>query len=290
MSEQSLKLGFIMGLLCPSEKKIQPTSKYKIGDLSCKTIKFPTNYSHTSTWVEKTFNGFSDINSLSIWSDGTHIYHSYGLYEGNVDYVLNGDTWEVKTWNVDITGSEIWTDGTNIYYSHGKNQYVLNGDTWIPKTWGGLNDFYGSNVWSDGTNIYYSNFKSPDWEQYVLNGDTWEVKTWNVNDFSDPWSDGENIYAVKQGVFSIGGIYLLNGDVWEKTSFDGFDLHYTGCFWSDGVNLYYSTSNTHYEFKNGAWVEKSWDVAIYGNNVWSDGTNIYHSTRYNPNRGSYVLK
>ena len=50
----------------------------------------------------------------------------------------------------------IWSDGTNIYYSYGTNQYVLNGDTWEAKTWNGLTKFYASGIWTDGTNIYYS--------------------------------------------------------------------------------------------------------------------------------------
>ena len=150
-----------------------------------------------TTLTAKTWNGLTEFYGKCVWTDGTSTYYSMW----NDQYVLNGDTWEAKTWEAktwngltSFDGYYIWTDGTNIYCSNHNDQYVLNGDTWEPKTWNGLTSFYGDKVWTDGTNTYYSCYA----DQYVLNGDTWEAKTWNnaPSDFygSDIWTDGTNYY------------------------------------------------------------------------------------------------
>lgn len=132
-----------------------------ISTIHCGTLKFPelpANYSPTDTFVYKTWKGFPrtvrDFYANRIWTDGTNIYYSYETDQ----YVLNGDTWEVKTWNglTSFMGSRVWTDGTNIYHSLDNNHHILNGDTWEEKTWNGLTSFSGTNVWTDGTNIYFS--------------------------------------------------------------------------------------------------------------------------------------
>ena len=52
----------------------------------------------------------------------------------------------------------IWSDGSNIYYSYNRSNYILNGDTWEVKTWNGLTNFYGSYIWTDGINIFLNNY------------------------------------------------------------------------------------------------------------------------------------
>ena len=101
----------------------------------------------------------------SFWSDGVNIYYSHN---DQTQFVLVGDTWVEKTWNIVIKGSYIWTDGTHIYYTHNYydenlmdtvyTNYVLNKDTgeWVEKQWYGVTDFYDSNLWTDGTNVYKS--------------------------------------------------------------------------------------------------------------------------------------
>ena len=49
-----------------------------------------------SSWVNKTWNGDAYLDADDIWSDGTNIYISRGGEDKQ--YVLNGDTWEPKTW------------------------------------------------------------------------------------------------------------------------------------------------------------------------------------------------
>ena len=270
-------------------KAKKPEQRYKLGSLACTTQKFPDKYSHTSTWVDKVWN-ISSIYARWIWSDGTNIYYSYGDYDGAKDYVLNGDTWEEITWNINVDGDSVWTDGTNIYHSYGTKQHVLRNGSWVAKTWKGLTDFYGDKVWTDGTNIYYSY----DGIQYVLNGDTWVDKAWNVDDAIHPWSDGVNIYAYKAG-FGVSGHYVLNGDTWEEKTWN-IDIEYVNKIWTDGTNIYHSYDGNHHVLNGDTWVAKSWngcDIGKYGT-FWSDGTHIYlSSTSYDqtlegyPN---YVLK
>ena len=202
------------------------------------------------TWEETSWNGISSFQGYNVWTDGTNIYYSYGTYDSSYwtgddgtygQYVLNGDTWEDKTWNGvnPSSGLCIWTDGTNIYYSdyiytdsYHYVHYVLNGDTWEEKAWNGLTSFDGSGVWSDGTSIYYSDGST----HYVLNGDTWEEKAWYMTDGStgfhggNVWTDGTNIYC------SIGSNkYVLNGVSWEIKN---WNIDNVGGIWTDGKNIY----------------------------------------------------
>ena len=104
------------------------------------------------TWETKVWNGTTSFLVDDIWTDGTNVYCN-GIYK------LNNatNTWEWNYCNVlGLIGNQIWTDGTNTYYSTGSEQYVLNGDTWEHKTWTGLTSFSGGCVWTDGENYYYS--------------------------------------------------------------------------------------------------------------------------------------
>ena len=92
--------------------------------------------------------------------DGEHTY--YSNYSNQ--YVLNGNTWEAKTWEglTKIDGYGIWTDGEHTYYSYysydgSAEQYVLNGDKWEVKNWVGLSEFSGNKIWFNGTDCYYFN-------------------------------------------------------------------------------------------------------------------------------------
>ncbi len=53
--------------------------------------------------------------------------------------------------------------------------------------------------------------------------------------------------------------------------------------WSDGENLYYSSSSTQYVYNHntGEWSTKTWSgslTSFSASYIWSDGTNIYYST------------
>ncbi len=151
----------------------------------------------TGEWEEKTWNGFKDANGFNVWTDGENIY--FNTSYNSCSYVFNKQTgeWEEKNWNISLDGNDVWTDGTNIYYSSTTSQYVLHGDTWEVKTWTGLASFSGEDIWSDGTNIYYS---SGHLSQYVLNGNTWVATSWKGLPHEKHlygkllWTDGLNIY------------------------------------------------------------------------------------------------
>lgn len=248
----------------------------KKGKLYCSTLSFPSNYKHNDTWKVKTWNGLADFNGRYVWSDGTHIYYS----KETEQYVLNGDTWEPKTWEeVTPDAYNIWSDGDNIYLSDLSNlsqsHWVLNDGTWVPKTWNGTTIFSGSCVWSNGTNIFYSSTNN----QYVLNGDTWEPKTWNNRPALYGWyiwSDGTHIYC-----WASSGPHVLNGDTWEPKTWRGIETPSAGPIWSDGVNIYYSNNyNTdeQYVLNGDTWEHKNWSGPHPdGYYIWSDGTNVYYS-------------
>ena len=154
---------------------------------------------YTSSWVAKTWNGFSSIYGHDVWSDGDNIYYSAN---SNNQYVLDKSTstWVAKTWNgiTNFSGNHIWTDGTNIYYSYGTAQYVLDKstNTWSTKTWSGVNNFYAAYIWTDGTDIFYSY----QYDHYLLGKNGWlgiSGKWIYGNDElygSNIWTDGTNIY------------------------------------------------------------------------------------------------
>lgn len=248
---------------------------------SCNTFqmfnKIPSGYSLSGAVATTSAAYVPSASGVSnIWTDGTNIYCSNGSIATR-QHILNGDTWEEKTWNGNpyFRGIYIWSDGTNIYYSEeGKGQLVLNGDTWEEKTWNGLTSFYGQHIWTDGTNIYYSYGNS----QYILNGDTWETKTWNgLTGFngSDIWTDGTNIYC------SIGtSQYVLNGDTWEEKTWDGLTSFYGAGVFTDGTNIYCTilvyTTHVSYVLRDGAWESFTLPTGVYNVGIWTDGNLLYH--------------
>ena len=119
----------------------------------------------TSTWEDKTWNGYTAIDAKYVWTDGTDIFYS----KGSTQKVLNKatSTWEDKTWNglTSFDGYDIWTDGTDIYYSNASyssswtvNHYVLNlsTSTWVSISWDSSSDRYfsGSETFSYNSNVY----------------------------------------------------------------------------------------------------------------------------------------
>ena len=257
------------------------------GRLRCTTVPFPT-VPNRGRWVEKTWNGLENfsnkvIHGDKIWSDGTHIYYSYG----NTQLVLNGNTWEPKEWNlIPYHGDKVWTDGTNIYYTHkivsddknGGHQYVLENGIWKTKTWD-VPSLHGDCVWSDGENIYctlISGIVDTNYS-YVLENGVWKTKTWGglegLDDIfgSEMWSDGVNIYHSEYSHL------VLNGNTWEPkkwTEFYGLDL------WTDGIDLYssYWAPGHPYVLQGDSWVKKDFNFDLsFGRCVWTDGVDIYYS-------------
>ena len=219
----------------------------------------------------------SGLIAEKIWTDKTNIYYS----SSTTQYVLNGDTWETKTWTglTSFHGDNIWTDGEDIYYG---NEYILNGNNWekitfTPK----LSPFNPENVWTDGLNIYYSNSSS----QYVFDKTTktfssmnWKNLTWF--DGEDVWTDGTNYY------YSEGSKqYVLNKATytWEPKTWNGLTSFYAyDTIWTDGVKTYYSSGTKQYVLNGDTWETKVWNGAtnFSGENIWTDGTKYYHSSQY----------
>ena len=152
------------------------------------------------TWIPKEWR-YQDSNpSLilgdNIWTDGTSIYYSYGLSH----YVLVGDTWEVKHWNVRFYGDQVWSDGVEIYMyadydSDTAGNYQLIDGVWKRKEWN-IDIAKAGNIWTDGINVYCSKGG----QHYVLQNSSWYPQTWNgISDFSggSVWSDGICLYFNK---------------------------------------------------------------------------------------------
>ena len=202
----------------------------------------------TSTWTTKTWNGYNEISSASIWILNGDYYYSGG--SGN-QYVLDisTSTWSPVTWNgyTDIYGFYIWSDGDNIYYSDENRQYVLNKttNTWETKTWYGLTRFTRGYIWELDNNIYYSDYSM----QYILNRttDTWETMTWNIT-IGNP----ENIWSDNNGntYYSVGSDqYVLDKTTMEwkpNNNWKGLDYFDGRYIWSDGDNIYYSDGDRDY--------------------------------------------
>lgn len=227
-------------------------------------------------------NARIDKYASKMWTNGINIYYSRKDMLDSVDnsWVLKGDTWEKKEWNVDIVDADyIWTDGKNVYYSDSKNHYVLNRDTWEPKTWNGFSYINGLSIWSDGNNIYFSNDNYAP-AHYVLNGDTWETKTWGDSTFDfcgwDVWTDGKNIYHSQPN-----NHHVLNGDTWDTKTWNGLTDFEGEYVWTDGKNTYYTYQTNQYVLNGDTW--EPCDVGVYmwnGNNVKNILGNTYISDSY----------
>lgn len=221
------------------------------------------------------------VRSFNMWTDGYNIYYSIS----DQQYVLNGDTWEIKVWNgLDkLWGSRVWTDGDNIYHYY-NGHYILNGDTWETKTWEGFDiSFDPAYIWTDGENCYYSRGDS----QYVLNGDTWEVKVWNGLDnlsANRVWTDGKKYYYSGDGTH-----YVLNGDTWEIKVWNGDglgDIH-GGSIWTDGNNIYFSDGTTHYILNGDTW-EVLTSTGSLGNVIGAQMKTLLGNTYYGTGQGLYI--
>lgn len=257
--------------------------KYPMGPLASPPMPFPSSYSHTSTWVEISFNNVpGNLNRTYLWSDGKNLYYSNAADQ----YILHGDTWVEKTWNWNhsqlspdhtpriYTANYVWTDGKNMYCHIGlaaDMNYILDGDTWVEKNWNV--NIAGGNIWSDGINIYSINSTI----NYILKNGIWVEMTWGGENphSSGPsiWSDGFNIYRYEL----FGHHYVLNSNTWVEISWNISSDILESDIWSDGDNVYYSDGSKQYVLKDGIWVEKTWNgvTSFIATNVWSDGKSIY---------------
>ena len=257
-----------------------PVPMLKKGSCSCKPVLFPpSGIGGKDTWKKIAMNINEGLMPSYIWTDGTNIYYS----KNGSHYVLNGRTWEPKTWYgyTDFNGDSIWTDGVHIYASGGDTyQYVLDGDTWIVKEW--KFEFAsaiahlpsGDDIWTDGNQIYHSYFNGS--YQYVLDGDTWKDKNWNIGLAGGSiWSDGIAVYGQSYSSGEDGCYQLING-VWGPKTWN-IDPVAGGNIWTDGENVYLSTGSKHYALRDGIWYPQTWNghTQFSGGMVWSDGVSMY---------------
>jgi hypothetical protein len=275
---------FLLGQMV--RRSMRQKAKIPIGRLNTKLAfsPYPTNYTHTDTWVEKAWNieAPDDFSVDWFWCDGTYVY--YSRYDEQ--YVFKNGVWEEKDWGgIEPNGRYIWSDGVNIHWaSNGAKGYVLKNGVWEEKTWDV--SVFGGFTWTDGTNVYCSNSLI----HYVLKNGVWEEKTWNIAFMGFRgeyiWSDGENIYHNYSGAD-----YVLKDGMWEKKTWN-IPTFSADNIWTDGTNVYCSVHKTtgeymHYVLKNGVWEEKTWKFTEFtGDSVWTDGTRIYLTRGWAP---SYVL-
>ena len=225
--------------------------------------------------------------TVDIVSKTQYAKGSVRVYEEVVPATLTKVKWQGYSSAYGNYGCYIWTDGTNIYYSrndqYDRSQLVLNNGVWEKTTWkndSGEIAVDGRYVWTDGTNIYYSLNSS---NQYVLKDGVWERKSWGGTithlrgDYV--WSDGTKFYISYWDSSSQTYLYyVLNGTTWSSTTLNGITI--TGYTWTDGTNIYASSSSGQYVLENGSWVEKKWNglTSFSGAGVWTDGKNIYYSS------------
>lgn len=217
--------------------------------------------------------------------------------------------WESTIANQSFSGRNVWTNGTDIYISATSKQWVLDGNTWKVKTWNWKIDdsvtttpeiLRAECVWTDGEDIYLSmgNYSVPYDKQWVLNKELnqWEIKTWNGVEDPNPeyiWTDGTNIYysdTTKN--------YILNKETstWETKTWNGLSTTLrANAIWTDGTNIYFSMSNSHYilDVETSTWLPTSWEgsTSLIGSfyvsssvrgwsrdYFWTDGVNLYNSS------------
>ncbi len=245
-------------------------------------------------WDKQTWKGLTDFDGHNIWTNDSEIYYSCGTTQYQLDKTTS--TWSIKEWNglTNIDGNNIWTDGTNIYYSAGTIQYQLDKSTstWSTKTWGGLANFYGQNIWVDEKHkeTYYSNST----QQYKLGTSSWYEKTWGGITQIDGyrvWTDGENIYYSNPGqqyqldtanaTWNAKQWKTDHNFQWEQIK--SFDNLYGSSIWTDGENVYYSSSReTQYWLDPNSliWKKKHWSnlpVDIQSKYIWFSGDVVYYS-------------
>lgn len=87
------------------------------------------------------------------------------------------------------------------------------------------------------------------------------------------WTDGKRVFksnGTKQ--------YIWNGEAWQDMVWQGVTSFSGSCVWTDGVNIYLSTSlYKHYVLHGDTWETKAWKgfQEFRGDNIWSDGRNIH---------------
>lgn len=190
------------------------------------------------------------IYGYQFWTDGTDFYYSNNDRGTQLVLNRETNKWEPKEWKgfKFLYGYNVWSDGVNTYYSQGSGQYILNGDTWEEKTWDAAPDYLeGSHIWTDGTNFYYSNQSRS--EQYVLNGNTWEVKNWvGGSDLYSHymWTDGTDIYCSWSKQYKLN----RETSTWEEITWYNYLPIYGDYLWSNGTAIYHSynsgSTQNHY--------------------------------------------
>ena len=74
------------------------------------------------------FEGLTEFDGASVWTDGIDTYFS--SYTSHYVLDVENKKWIKKQWKSldNFNGKNIWTDGTKIYYSNGNSQYLMNAE------------------------------------------------------------------------------------------------------------------------------------------------------------------
>jgi len=250
-----------------------------------KVYCLPAGYTG-NTWQVVTFSGYMDaygsiaFPELSgLWTDkdnrlfytkysaGTSFnpsyFHSYIARKGSSDLEI---TFSPYTWYegeysspsaavtavTELYGSHLWADSKgNIYDAKGKRKMV-----------------YGVMTTPEGAIIY---------DYYLAPADDFAGFT-SSKGKAYMWSDSINVYYCANTSTSY--IFDEASQTWVTHVFDGISGNVDGSkIWTDGTNLYYSNSSTHYKLaalpkdinpcylkENGEWVKK--DVFQLQNGEW----------------------
>lgn len=256
-------------------------------------------------WITIKWRGAAAaINSLvgsNIWKQGDHVF----LSNGNNNYILNGDTWELLNLTL---GDNIF--GTNVLYSGDKVYHYVDGDAkelelgelfyvtrhgdklateqYVLDHAGSITAGYGiSTKKNDDGSTTISTVVS---KSMKPSADYWteidSIKKGDVNlvggDIQNIWSDYDN----NTWLYDATGWYMWNGNDFitvqkqaDVNIIQGFDV------WKYQGRIFYSKEGVSYEFINGVWTTISFtytsihDSSFNGRYIASKDNKIYAFAR-----------
>ena len=264
------------------------------------------------TWQEYEWVGLGYLDASSIWQHAGNVYY----LDGDERYKLmaDGKTWQRIVY-LTATGEFDRIDPDNIWYANGNTYYgknyqlkdskwVLLENYWQYDSNSISSDIGSDNIWSyvdtagqEHTYCFYYDSKVGDLVAELVDGYSWQ--TINLTrDFYDTlyasyiWEYDRHVYYTYEGetyeiTITTDG---LNFTKVENLSFnndrvDGSSIwQHDGHLYSSYKNQWQSYYNYSFEYVDGQWVNKTWNMVIDGSSVFHlngevciiSGSTLYH--------------